>query len=287
MSVLEARAMVAASVSLQGPAPAVHRVHDVLAAGAAGALPVRVVAPTPQAAAPLMVYFHGGGFVVGSVEVADAPCRALALGTGCVVASVGYRRAPETPFPGPAEDAYAATCWLAEHAAELGAGGERLVVCGDSAGGNLAAVVALMARDRGGPRIDHQVLLYPTLMPPARADFASHRENATGYGLRRSEILWFWDHYLAAEEDGLQPYASPLLAPDLAGLPPASILSAEYDLLRDESLAYAERLREAGVPADVHVYPGMIHGFFWMDKALDEARAVPGAIAEALRRPVG
>jgi acetyl esterase len=279
LSVLEARALVAASLPLQGAPPAVEAVSDVLAPGAAGELPVRLYHPARGETLPLIVYFHGGGWVTGSVDIADTPCRALANATRCVVASVEYRRSPETKFPGPAEDCFAATRSLAERAPELGADPARVTVCGDSAGGNLATVVTAMARDRGGPRIDRQVLLYPTLAPTRGGTLDSHRDNADGYGLTRGEMEWFWDHYLPSAEAGADPYASPLLADDLSGLPPAFIVTAEYDVLRDEGAAYAERLRCAGVAADTLVYPGLIHGFFWMARALDEGADVRERIA--------
>jgi len=284
MSVLEAREVVVASRGLQEPPPDVDSVVDVLAPGAAGQLPVRIYHPSAEERLPLVVYLHGGGWVTGSVDIADTPCRALANAARTVVASVEYRRSPETKFPGPAEDCYAATCWLSEHAAELGADGTRLTVCGDSAGGNLAAALTLMARDRGRPDIAYQVLMYPTLMPTQRGELPSHRDNAEGYGLSRREMEWFWDHYLRDPADGLEPYASPLLAPDVSGLPPAFIVTAEFDVLRDEGRAYADRLRTAGVPVEMLVYPGLIHGFCWMGKVLDEGRDVYPAIAVQLAK---
>jgi acetyl esterase len=284
MSVLEAREVVAASRALQGTPPDVDKVSDHLAAGAAGALPVRLYHPARGEQLPLLVYFHGGGWVTGSVDVADTPCRALANATRCVVASVEYRLSPETKFPGAADDCYAATRWLSARAAELGADPARLVVCGDSAGGNLATVVAMMSRDRGGPDIVQQVLMYPTLAPTQRGDLDSHRDNAEGFGLRRSEMEWFWNHYLPGPEAGVDPYAAPLLAGDLSGLPPAFIVTAEFDVLRDEGAAYADRLRAAGVPAETLVYPGLIHGFFWMANALPEGHELPSVIAERLTR---
>jgi acetyl esterase len=283
MSVLEARASVAASLPLGGPAPDVAHVRDLLVAGADGQLPARLYHPAPGTTPPLLVYFHGGGWVTGSVEITDTACRLLARATGCVVASVDYRRSPETRFPGPTEDAYAATVWLAGHAGAIGADAGRLVVCGDSAGGNLAAAVTLLARDRGGPRIAFQVLLYAALQAMPGPGFPSHHENGEGYGLTLSGMRWFWEHFLGPGGDGDDPYASPLLA-DLSRLPPAFLVVGSYDVLRDETLAYAERLQQAGVPAEVLVYPGAIHGFFWMAKALDEGREIHTAIAERLER---
>ena len=262
MSVLQARAMVDASVSLQGEPEDVGEVRDVLADGA---IPVRLYHPA-GGDGRLLVYLHGGGFVTGNVRVADAPCRALANATGRVVASVEYRLSPETPYPGPAEDCYAAVRWLADRFA-------RPVLVGDSAGGNLVAAVTLMARDRGGPEIAGQVLMYPTLAPMARG------AQDEGHGLTSAEMEWFWAHYL---RDGDGEYAAPLRAADLSGLPGALIVVGEFDVLRDEGLAYAERLRDAGVAVETLVYPGMIHGFFWMARVLDEGRDVRQVIARWL-----
>ena len=274
MSVLEARASVAAGTKLQGEPADVAVVQDILVAGSAGLLPARLYRPAPGVTSPLLVYFHGGGWVTGSVDIADLPCRALASGTGAVVASVDYRLSPETRHPGPAEDAYQATVWLAAHAAELGADPDRVVVCGDSAGGNLAAAVTLMARDRGGPALAGQVLLYPPLAPARGSISPSLTANAEGYGLTRGGMEWFWDHYLAAAPDRLPPYACPLLADDLTRLPPALVVTAEYDPLRDEALAYAGRLREAGTDVQIQTYDGMLHGFVWFARLIPEARDV-------------
>ncbi|MCW2614792.1 MAG: hypothetical protein JWN08_1786 [Frankiales bacterium] len=285
MSVLEARASVAAGIALQGAPVEVAQVRDVLADGPAGRLPVRVYDDLPGTPArPLLVFFHGGGWVTGSVEGSDATCRALAIGTGCVVASVEYRLAPETRFPGPAHDAFAATAWLVEHAPDLGADPARVVVGGDSAGGNLAAATALMARDRGGPLLAGQVLLYPPLAPPRGSPRASLARNAEGYGLTRGGLERFWDLYLAQEADGLDPYASPLLADDLSGLPPTLVVTAEYDPLHDEGQDFAQRLRESGTDVKVVDYDGLVHGFLSMARVLPEGRAVVGVIAAWIDR---
>ena len=282
MSVLAARASVAAGIALQGAPTPIEHVRDVLAPGAAGQLPVRLYHPAPGELRPLLVYLHGGGWVTGSVEIADTPARALAAGTGCVVASVEYRLSPETQHPGPAQDCYAATSWLAAHASDWGADSSRLALVGDSAGGTLAAAVTLMARDRGGPQIAQQVLLYPPLAPARGSTSASYADNAEGFGLTRGGLEWFWDCYLADPAHGADPLAAPLLAPDLSGLPPALVITAEYDPLRDEGLAYAERLAAAGVPTVSLTYPGMIHGFFWMARALPEGHSVVTVIGEHL-----
>jgi acetyl esterase len=201
-----------------------------------------------------------------------------------VVVSVDYRLAPEHKFPAAAEDAYAATVWVASHAEELAADVSRIVVAGDSAGGNLAAVAALMARDRGGPRLALQLLIYP--VTDAACDTPSYRENADGYLLTASAMKWFWGHYLSDPGGGADPYASPLRAADLAGLAPALILTAEFDPLRDEAEAYATRLKEAGVVVRMKRYDGMIHGFFGMGDFLDraaEAMAEAGTAVQSAR----
>lgn len=282
MSVLQARESVAAGKALQGERVELAGVEDVLAPGPAGQLPVRVYRPSLGDPLGLLVYFHGGGWVTGSVDVADVPCRALAAATGCVVASVEYRLSPETQHPGPVHDCFAATRWLAGIAARWGVRPGRVAVCGDSAGGGLAAAVTLRARDQGGPALAAQVLLYPALAPARDSRFASYEENAEGYGLTRGGMEWFWDHYLARPEDARDPYAAPLHAPDLSHLPPALVVVAEHDVLRDEGLAYAAGMRASGVDASAHSYPGVIHGFFWMAKAIDEGRAVHEVVARWL-----
>lgn len=230
---------------------------------------------------PLLVYLHGGGWVVGSVTVADPFCRAIANASGCAVISVEYRLAPEDRYPAAADDAYAATLWSAQHASDLAIDASRIAVGGSSAGGNLAAVVALMARERGTPKIALQLLHVPVL----DHDFEtpSYRANATGFGLTRSGMRWFWDHYVPDPKLRDEPYASPLRAPDLSGLPPAHIVTAECDPLRDEGEAYAKRLREAGVPVTYVEYPGMVHGFTGMAMTIPMGRAAINDMGAALR----
>ncbi len=247
MSVTQARVVALGFRDLQGEPENVGEIRDILVPGPAGKLPVRVYHPAPGKSLPLLIYFHGGGWVIGDVEIVDKPCRALANASQCVVASVNYRLSPETKFPGPAEDCYAATRWLTEHAQGVGADQKRVGVSGDSAGGNLAAVVALMARDRGGPAIAYQLLIYPVTAPAQGSQFASYRDNGEGYLLTRGSMEWFWEHYLSSPDDGKNPYASPLHASDLSRLPPAMVVTAEFDPLRDEGRAYARRLQEAGV----------------------------------------
>ena len=256
--------------------PAVAAAVDRRIPGPGGDIPVRIYTPNGTAPFPLLVYFHGGGWVLGGLDTHDGVCRALANGAGCVVVSVDYRLAPEHRYPAAAEDCHAATKWAAANAAELGADARRLAVGGDSAGGNLAAVVPQMARDRGGPAIVFQLLIYPAT--DAASDAPSQRENADGYLLTHGDMLWFWGHYLGDAARGAEPYASPLRADRLAGLPPALVITAEFDPLRDEGETYAKRLEEAGVPARLTRYDGMIHGFFGMGHLMDQANA---AVREA------
>ena len=257
----------------------VHRVEDRTIPGADGQLPARIYWPSDERGLPLLVWFHGGGWVIGDLDQTDASCRALTNKSGAIVVSVEYRKAPEFPFPAPAEDAYASVVWAAEHAEELGANPDLLAVGGASAGGNLAAVASLMARDRGGPRIVHQLLVYP--VTDYGFDRPSYRENGEGCGLSQESMVWFWNHYVGAGGDGANPYASPLRAERLEGLPRAHVITAEYDVLRDEGEEYAERLREAGVPTVCTRYDGQIHGFFGMTAMLDDAmRAIEEAAGE-------
>jgi acetyl esterase len=273
-SVEQARAFhVADADALNGPPAAVAAVDDRLVPGPAGELPVRIYTPEGEPPFPIVVFFHGGGWVVGTLDTYDPLCRALAAATPAVVVSVHYRLAPEHRWPAAVEDAYAATVWASRNAAALGGAQHRLAVAGDSAGGNLAAVVALGARDRGGPAIAFQLLVYPVL--DVAGDTASWREFADGYHLTADGMRWYWDHYLGGA-DGRAPDASPARAAFVGDLPPALVLGAEYDILRDEGEAYAARLAQAGVDATASRCPGVIHGFFrW--------RAVTGAAEDALQ----
>jgi len=244
---------------------------------------VRVYVPVAESSRnapfPLLVYFHGGGWTIGSLDTHDPICRALASLTPCIVVSVHYRRAPEFPFPTPLEDCYAATLYVQQHAQTLVASdvrvdASRLAVAGDSAGGNLAAEMCIVARDcaaQGKPAstIAYQALLYPIV----DCDFttASYRENATGYVLRATDMQWFWDQYIRNPDDRKNPYASPLRA-DLRALPPAYIVTAHYDTLRDEGNAYAQKLRDAGVNVTHQEYPGMIHGFIGFAALVDKGK---------------
>ncbi|SFL46025.1 alpha/beta hydrolase [Geodermatophilus ruber] len=286
LSVSQARDVASTFKDLQGPLPQVASVRDRTVPGPAGALPVRIYTPhgSPRG---VLVYFHGGGWVIGNIEIVDGPCRALAEATGCVVVSTQYRLAPESAYPAAAEDCYAVTSWVAAHQAELGTEPAGLVVSGDSAGGNLAAVVALMARDRGGPVIAFQALIYPAT-DVSSFDTDSYRDNAQGYLLTADSMRWFREHYIPDEAHQKEPYASPALASDHSGLPPAFIATAEYDPLRDDGEKYGKLLEQAGVPTTVRRYEGQIHGIFWLSAACSEgyeslmtdlAKAVKDALA--------
>lgn len=282
VSVLHARALLEGVTRLQGPPEPVAQVRDILLPGADGLLPARVYHPDPARRLPMVVYFHGGGWVLGSIRAADGPCRALAQSSGCVVVSLEYRRAPETKFPGPLEDCLSAVRSLASRVEEFGGSG-RLVLLGDSAGGNLAAATSMCLRDAAGPRVDAQVLLYPCLAPARGSTFGSYEQQADGPLLTRGEMIWFWEHYLATEADGLDPRAAPLLAADLSGLPPTTVVVCELDPLRDEGLAYAERLQAAGVETEVICYPGAAHGFWWMDGVMRQAAELTAQLGPMLR----
>jgi acetyl esterase len=264
-----------------GPPVPLARVENRAIPGAAGDIPVRVYTPEGSGPFPGLVYFHGGGFVLCSLDSHDGICRSLAHAVGCVVVSVDYRLAPEHRYPAAADDCYAATQWVAKNGSELGIDVTRLAVGGDSAGGNLTAVTALMARDRGGPALRFQLLVYP--VTDFAFDTASYRENAQGYFLTTNMMRWFWDQYLADPKQGAEAYASPLRASDLSRLPPGLCITAGYDPLRDEGEAYAERLRRAGIAMPTSRYGGMFHGFFGMGGALDKGREAVSEAAAALR----
>jgi acetyl esterase len=259
------------------------RVEDRRIPGPAGEIPVRIYTPEGEAPLPVLAFLHGGGWVIGSLESHDALCRALARAVPAIVVAVDYRLAPENPFPAGLDDGYAALTWIADNAASLGGDPARIAIGGDSAGGNLGAAIALLARDRGGPKLVHQLLIYPATN--LEADTVSMRENAEGYFLTRAIMAWFSGHYIAAEQRTL-PHASPMLAPDHRNLPPATVITAEFDPLRDDGEAYAARLREHGVPVDSARYDGMIHGFITMPVFRQAGEAIDLAVA-GLRRSFG
>jgi acetyl esterase len=262
---------------LGGPAEDVASVLDTLA----DTVPIRIYTPAGEKPFPVLVYYHGGGWVVGDLDSHDRTCRALANRAGCLVVSVDYRLAPEHPFPAAVDDSYAALGWVAKHICDFGGDSGRLAVGGDSAGGNLGAVVAQLARDRGGPVLAFQLLIYPA----TDSDDASPSmlENAEGYLLTKPYMDWFKGHYLPNPADGLSPLVSPARTGDLSGLPPALVVTAEFDPLRDQGAAYAQRLADAGVPSEHLNYDGMIHGFFQMTGVLPAARDALAKSAAALR----
>jgi acetyl esterase len=230
--------------------------------GPDGEIPVRLYDPREDdKETPLIVFFHGGGFVVGSLDTHDGPCRKLAAESGYPVLSVDYRLAPEHPFPAGLNDCYAAVEWASEADNELGTDG-RVVVAGDSAGANFAAGVSLLGRDRGGPEIAAQILVYPVAGDATETE--SYEQNSEGYFLTAETMEWFHDQYVEDDIDEGNIYASPRLAADLSELPPATVITAGFDPLRDDGAAYAQRLADAGVPVEHHNFEGMIHGFFNM-----------------------
>jgi acetyl esterase len=257
------------------------RVEDLSVPGPGGDVAVRVYATEQGGVRPALVYFHGGGFVFGNIDTHDAVCRAIAKGSGSVVVSVDYRLAPEHKFPAAVEDSYAATVWVAQNAPTLGIDPQCISVGGDSAGGNLATVIAMRCRNAGGPALASQVLIYP-VTDVSSFETDSHRDFAEGYFLTRAAMQWFTGHYLSSA-DITHPEASPLLATDVSGLPPALVITAEFDPLRDEGEAYAERLRQAGVPVTVSRYPGMPHGFVSMRGVLAGGRQAIDEVAEFTR----
>ena len=264
------------------PGEDVASVEDLEVPGPDGPLPVRVYRPDGAAVpAPVVVFFHGGGWVLGSIATHDATCRGLANRTGAVYVSVDYRLAPEHPYPAAPEDCYAATCWVVDHAADLGVDPGRLAVAGDSAGGNLAAVVCQMARDRSGPAIAFQLLVYPvTDLDLDR--WPSMEENADGPLLTREGMDWFARHYVGTLPFTGDPYASPIRAADLSGLPPAYVATAGHDPLRDEGAGYAEALAAAGVTVGYDNFATMIHGFVGFADVVPAAGEARDRIAAAL-----
>jgi acetyl esterase len=285
----EARASYLAGRQVTAPEPVpVAEVRDLTAAGPHGPIPLRLYRPAkaPPTASPVLVFFHGGGWVIGDLESHDGVCRHLAERSGCVVIAVDYRLAPEHKFPAALDDAFAAASWVAAQADTLGLDPVRLAVGGDSAGGTLAAACCLLAREAGGsPAIAYQMLLYPA------TDFAmdtpSHRQFAEGHLLTLDSMVWFRDHYLNGPSDMEDWRASPLRAASLAGLPPAFVLTASHDPLRDEGERYARRLIETGTPVTVWRAPGQIHGFLPQGKIIAAAGHALDLLADALKAALG
>jgi acetyl esterase len=271
---------------LEPPAIAIGKIENIAMPGPAGEIKLRIYTPVAGGATALpgLVYFHGGGWVIGDLDTHDALCRTLANEAGARVVAVDYRLAPEHKFPAAADDAYAAVKWVEAHAASVGVDPNRIAVAGDSAGGNLAAVVSLMAKQKGGPRIVHQLLIYPVTQ--WKADTGSMNSFAEGYFLEKKTMHWFFDQY-APGADPNDWRLSPLAATDVAGLPRAYVVTAGFDPLRDEGKAYADKLNRAGVAAVYIDYPGMVHGFFNMQGVLPVSRQAIADAAKAVRQAFG
>jgi acetyl esterase/lipase len=283
LSVPQAREQYEGRIRLMASPAVVDAVREQVIRGPGGALRLRIYRPSGKGPFPLLAFFHGSGFVLCSLDTHDGICRNLCAGAGCVVVSVDYRLAPEHKFPAGLDDCVFATRWIAEHASELEGDATRLVVGGDSAGGNLAAAATLRLRDQGGLPLVGQLLIYP-VTDYHTPGTPSYRENAEGYGLTRDTMVWFWDHYLTGSAQAADPYASPLQASDLANLPPALVQTAEYDPLRDEGEAYAAKLRAAGTPATLTRWDGLNHGFlFWVGR-VDKAGEAMGECCSWLRQ---
>jgi acetyl esterase/lipase len=280
LPVPEARENLEALFASLGPGPEVEEARNLTIPAGDHGLPARSYRPAGDGPLPVVAYYHGGGWLLGSVEAYDAACRALANASGALVVSVDYRLAPEHRFPAAVDDAYAAVAWLAANAEALGGDPGRLAVAGDSAGGNLAAVVALLARERG-PGLRFELLVYPVTTCDLELGFDMTYE---GYFLYRDELQWHQDSYLASPDLAADWRVSPLLALDHSGLPPAFVLTAECDPLHRQGELYAEKLRTAGVPTELREYPGMIHGFFGLDAVFDVAGEAMRDAGGALRR---
>lgn len=277
----DARKAMQAMLDVFVAGPQVHKVEDRKIPGPAGEIPIRIYTPSGKPNG-ILAYFHGGGWVLGDLASHDYTCRALTNETGCTVVAVDYRLAPEHKFPAGPDDCYSATQWVSKNAASLGSDADHIAVGGDSAGGNLAAVISLMARDRSGPRIRHQMLIYPVtdaaMDTPSQAEFT-----ADGFVLSKLDMEWFWGYYLANKKDGENPYASPIRAKDLKNLPPAHIITASHDPLRDEGEAYGELLKKAGNKVKVKRYEGVVHGFFSLQAVLDQGQTATRDLADELK----
>lgn len=283
--VARSRELMQAMAQLSPSCPAMRQVEDVHIDGPGGPLRIRITIPQQREHAGAVVYLHGGGWVINSIETHDDLVRRLSEAAACPFFSVDYRLAPEHPYPAAADDTYAALCWLQTHAGRWDIDPARIAIAGDSAGANLAIAACLMARDRQTPLPAAQVLAYPV----TDCDFEtpSYRELATGHFLTRSEMIWFWDQYCPDHVRRLEPYASPLRAASLAGLPPSYVITAEYDPLRDEGERFAAALATAGVPLEQVRVPGMIHAYLRRTEIFAAARASVVGIGQFLRRTLG
>jgi len=281
----EARAVRSEMIEASGPEEPVAEVQNRSMPGPGGPIAVRVYRPVKNQTLPALIFFHGGGFVICNLDTHDRQCRRLANASGCTVISVDYRLAPEHKYPAAVDDAYAATRYVAEHAAEFGVDPNRIAVGGDSAGGNLAAVVSLLSRDRGGPRLKFQLLIYPVV--DCYDQSPSMQQYAEGHFLTRAGMDWFTESYLPSREAGFEPSASPMNATDFRGLPPAMVITAECDPLRDQGEAYARKLQSAGIPVELKRYEGMIHPFFSLAGVIDTGKTAIADAGSALRAALG
>ena len=268
--------------------PPVESVQLLLAPGKGGPVPLRAYRPKgadKDEVLPALIYIHGGGWVIGDLDTHDVVCRTLANGAGCAVFSVEYRKAPESPFPAAVDDCFSALTFVSGNSSSLKINSKQIAVGGDSAGGNLAAAISLMARDAGGPAISFQLLIYPAT--DHRLGHPSIDGNGEGYLLTKKVMIYFRGHYLPREADWLDWRASPLLAKSHAGLPPAFVMTAGFDPLRDEGRAYSEKLKDAGVPTEYREYSDMVHGFITMGRVLDTANTALADCAQALKKAWG
>jgi acetyl esterase/lipase len=277
----QGRQMLQTMAMLEGEPAEVARVEDVTIDGNISA---RVYAAREGTSLPILVWYHGGGFVIGDLETADRTCRKLAVGTGALVVSIDYRLAPEDPFPAGADDCFTALRWVVDHAADIGGDASRIAVGGDSAGGNMAAVTAMQARDEGVP-LRYQLLVYP--VTDCTMSSSSYEENAEGYLLTRDSMDWFIGHYLCGGAEAKDPRVSPLYADDVRGAAPALVITAEFDPLRDEGEAYAERLRDAGVDVELRRFDGQVHGFFGLGSITPVANEAIDLAVERIRGALG
>ena len=280
LSPRDARAI--SSASPRPASPGVSKIVNRTIPGPAGEIPVRIYWPIQQSGAGIIVYYHGGGWVIGDLWMVDGLCRHLANKSGCIVVSVDYRLAPEHKFPAAAEDAYAAVVWARDHGAEIDGDGTRIGIAGDSAGGNLVASVAVMAAERGGPEIALQALIYP--VTDADFDSQSYRDRGEGPILSSAMMQWFWEQYLNDPMEAKHPHVAPIYSEHLAKAAPALVITAEYDVLRDEGTAYAQALEKAGVSVAHRDYAGVPHGFFTMWHALDLGMDALDEVSSAMKQ---
>lgn len=282
MPVAESRAVFSSLKGIFGTGPELAKIEVMRMSD----VPVRVYRPTLEPKLPVVVFFHGGGFVLGDLDTHDAMCRRLSRTSGCVVVAVDYRLAPDHKFPAAHDDCFAVTKYVSEHADDLAVDAKRLIVTGDSAGGNLAATVCVRARDEKGPTICGQVLIYPVIEP--NFETTSYQTFGTGHGLTRDSMRWFWQQYIDNTKTSTpaeNPYAVPNKA-DVVGLPPAHVIVAEYDVLRDEGLDYASRLQSAGVSSSTKQYDGMLHGFVHFAGFFEDGVTATQDIGDVIRRMV-